>query len=292
VADGPAHLLADYLPRVRQRLREPNGPALKVFTDGQSPLRLAVAVYSCILNGYSPAGVYLFGEHQWTPQARRLIRQAIPFGRIISTADVLDRVAALGQPELAEHASKRWYILKACVGLLCTPQQCCCMDDDVFVLASLDDALRAFKTHDLVYAPDMDHVGGYRATWPHLIDGADPLPTARFNAGLYWVRVTDQDMRAVAAAAAQVPSAPPHYWEQGLIAAFYSRKRSLQLSSSRYFYPAFDGLPGGIQGYDYAQNPCEFASIHFGALRCKPTDADAAVLLADILTERAPEAIA
>jgi len=287
----PADLLTSHLPRVASRLRCPDGPALKIFSHGRSPLRMAVAVYSCILNGYSPAGVYLFGEHQWTPHTRQLITRLLPFAIIVPTADVLRHLRSLGQPALTERAIRHWYVMKACVSLLCAPAECCCMDDDVFVLGPVDDALAAFSTHDLVYAPDMDHGDGYRATWSHLIGEENPLSTARFNAGLYWVRVK-ASASSVAAVAAQAPPTAPHYWEQGLIAATYARAPNLQLPSSRYFYPAFDGLPGGVHGYDYAANPCQFASIHFGALRKKPTDADTAVLLADILAERTPETTA
>lgn len=285
VAAEPADLLSSYLPRVQQRLGRPNGPALKIFTHGRSPLRLAVAVYSCILNGYSPAAIYLFGEHQWNPRARSIIERVLSFAKIVPTADLLDRLLALGQPALAQRATEHWYIMKACTSLLYPPAECCCMDDDVFVLGSFDDALAAFKTHDLVFAPDMDHSDGYRATWPQLIGDERPLSTARFNAGLYWVR-RNRDAVAVAAAAAPTPPTLCHFWEQGLVAAMYARRPSVQLPSSRYFYPVFDGLPGGILGYDYALNPCQFASIHFGAMREKPTDADSAVLLADVLAER------
>jgi hypothetical protein len=61
-------------------------------------------------------------------------------------------------------------------------------------------------------------------------------------------------------------------WEQGIIASEYASGRTCRLPSQRYFYPFFDGLPGGVAGYDYAANPCGFASIHFGALRHKPDD--------------------
>jgi hypothetical protein len=285
----PADVLAAYLPRVQLRLSHPNGPVLKVFTNGRSPLRLVVAIYSCILNGYAPAGVYLYGEHQWGPQAQALIARLLSFAKIVPTGAVLGQVRALGQPALAQRAAQHWYIMKACVSLLSPPAESCCMDDDIFALGSFDDALAAFGAHDLVFAPDIDHGDAYRRTWPHLIGDVHPLPTARFNAGLYWVRVND-DPRMLAAAAAPVRPTVCHYWEQGLIAGLYSRKSSFQLPSCRYFYPAFDGMPGGVLGYDYAHNPCRFASIHFGATADKPTDADAAILLDDLLADDPAEA--
>jgi hypothetical protein len=287
LAGQPANLLATYLPRVTLRLRNPNGPVLKVFTHGRSPLRLAASTYSCILNGYAPKDVYLFGEHQWRPQDHASIVRLLPFAKIVPTRDLLGHVRALGQPALAQRAAQHWYILKACVSLFSAPAESCCMDDDVFALGSFDDALTAFTAHDLVFAPDKDNGDNYRATWPHLISDGRTLPTARFNAGLYWVRV-DDDPRAMAAAAAPVPPTTFHHWEQGLIAGLYSRKPSFELPSGRYFYPAFDGLPGGTLGYDYANNPCQFASVHFGAMQEKPTDAVAAVLLDELLADRRP----
>jgi hypothetical protein len=47
-----------------------------------------------------------------------------------------------------------------------------------------------------------------------------------------------------------------------------------------------DGLPGGILGYDYRNNPCGFRAIHFGGLPEKPSDAVALVLADDILISR------
>ena len=75
----------------------------------------------------------------------------------------------------------------------------------------------------------------------------------------------------------------PVYWEQGLIAMLYAHKPSYQLPSQRYFYPVFDGLPAGMRGYDYAANPCGFASIHFGGPFEKPSDAVALQLVPELL---------
>ncbi len=74
------------------------------------------------------------------------------------------------------------------------------------------------------------------------------------------------------------------YWEQGFLAIEYAHESFVQLPSQRYFYPYCDGLPGGILGYDYAGNPCDFASIHFGGLAEKPSDADSVLLAPSILS--------
>jgi hypothetical protein len=82
------------------------------------------------------------------------------------------------------------------------------------------------------------------------------------------------DLRAVASDMASVQPSPgaDWLWEQAFIALKFAGSRSIELPSQRYFYPFCDGLPGGIGGYDYAANPCGFASVHFGALLEKPGD--------------------
>jgi hypothetical protein len=72
-------------------------------------------------------------------------------------------------------------------------------------------------------------------------------------------------------------------WEQGFFAALFAGDPTLELPTQRYFYPLFDGLPGGIMDYDYASNPCGFASVHFGGLVEKPGDTAALALAAEIL---------
>jgi len=63
----------------------------------------------------------------------------------------------------------------------------------------------------------------------------------------------------------------------------FAAASSLELPSQRYFYPLLDGLPGGMLGYDYRNNPCGFATVHHGGLPEKPTDAVALWLAGDIL---------
>jgi hypothetical protein len=158
------------------------------------------------------------------------------------------------------------------------------MDDDVFILDNLEQALDAFRTHDLVFTPDQDLRHGYARTWPGLIKNPAELGTNRFNAGLYWVRnnfdkhwLTEQMLKV-----APDPNVP-FLWEQGFIAAVYSRRPTLELPRQRYLFPLFEGLPGGMAGYDYAGNPCGFASIHYGGLAEKPSDGLALQLLTALL---------
>jgi hypothetical protein len=279
----PAAQLVPYLSEVQVRLKNPNGPPLKMYTNGHMPLRTVVALYSLILRGYVPSAVHLFGENQWSKPGRDLFRTLLPFAHVHPTADVIRHLHSLGGNRLADLARQYWFVMKMCVCLLYPPDECCAMDDDVFVLDALDDALVAFQDHDLVFAPDQNLEAGYLATWRHL-NGRRPLQTARFNAGLFWLRRID-DASWLASAASRIRPNPNGavVWEQGFIAVAYAHKRVVQLPSQRYFFPLFDGLPGGMLGYDYALNPCGFASVHFGGLIEKPSDYMALQLVPDLL---------
>jgi hypothetical protein len=101
----------------------------------------------------------------------------------------------------------------------------------------------------------------------------ESLRTKRFNAGLYWMRNNhDQRLTANRALRARPNPNEPFLWEQGYIATLYAHCNTVELPSQRYLFPLFDGLPGGMLGYDYKLNPCGFASIHFGGLAEKPSD--------------------
>jgi hypothetical protein len=272
------------------------GPPLKLFTNGAHPLRAAVSVLSMVLNGYCPSQVLLYGESQWSTSARRMFADLLPFARIVPTEEAIESIAAAVSgargAKLASWARRHWFVMKTCAGLLLSPREACMIDDDVFILGPVDDALAAFSSGeaDLVFAPDIDHGTRYRATWSAVATpgsrkrvrrrsgtvaaDAAPLATGTFNAALYWVRPR-RSPASIAADMLRVPPDPtnPMDWEQGFIASEYaSGGRTCRLPSQRYFYPFFDGLPGGVDGYDYAANPCGFASIHFGALRHKPDD--------------------
>jgi hypothetical protein len=173
--------------------------------------------------------------------------------------------------------------MKACAALFTDPRECCVMDDDVFVLDRVDDALRHFASADLVYQADLDHGERYLQAWKPQGSGGC-LPTGRFNAGLYWMR-NGFDVRDIARHMLTVPPERTWHvtWEQGLIATLFAEGRHRELPSNYYFYPLVDGLPGGVLGYDYRNNPCRFRTVHFGGLPGKPGD-DAAMFVArDVL---------
>src|SRR4051812_4456242 len=73
-------------------------------------------------------------------------------------------------------------------------------------------------------------------------------------------------------------------WEQGCVAAAYASRPTHELPSQRYFYPIFEGMPDGLVGYDYASNPCGFASVHYGGLAANPGD--------EVMRVRAPQILA
>ncbi|MEW6735050.1 MAG: hypothetical protein AB1489_27415 [Acidobacteriota bacterium] len=283
-------LLLPYLDIVQQRLKKPNGPPLKTYFSGQTPLRTVVSLYSMILNGYSPTKVLVFGEHQWSQQNRQLFAKLLPFAQVISMNSVFKHIQALRVPRLAEFARRHWFVLKTCIALLYPPKEFCLMDDDIFVLDSVADALHAFETHNLVFTPDADHGEAYLAAWGWIERENRILSTGRLNAGLYWLRNSYSTRRLAAHMTHVLPSNIHSWvWEQGFIAVQYNDETNLQLPSERYFYPVFDGLPGGVLGYDYAHNPCGFTSIHFGGLATKPSDSQALVLAQEILNRSGRE---
>jgi len=155
------------------------------------------------------------------------------------------------------------------------------------VLDRVEDALEAFSRCELVYIPDQDLTEGYNRTWAFHFGRHLPLRTARFNAGLYWIRDVPEAGRIVRAALdTPVRLTTPFDWEQGLIALAYADRPTHELPSQRYFYPLFDGLPGGMLGYDYRRNPCGFTTLHYGGLAEKPSEAATIQLLSDILDRK------
>jgi hypothetical protein len=277
-------LLLPYLSIVRQRLEAPNGPPLKMYFHGATPMRTVLAIYSMILNGYSPSGVLVFGEYQWSEQSREVFTALLPFAHIVRTEAVLARLQSLGQPWLIDLARQHWFVMKTCIGLLCPPTEFCFMDDDIFILDGVDEALKAFQQRPLVFAQDADYSAAYLAVWGSEGRSQKPLPTGTLNTGLYWLRNSHEPRTVVE----DLLSGPPNHtlgwlWEQGFMASQYAHEDVFPLPTQRYFYPYFDGLPGGTLGYGYARNPCGFVSLHFGGLARKPSDAAALILAPDIL---------
>lgn len=277
-------LFLSYVDNVQQRLHQPNGPALKMYFHGGSPIRTVLALYSMILNGYRPSSVLVFGEYQWSEQSRKLFTKLLPFAQIVPTGDVLAHIRSAGGQKLAELAQRYWSVMKTCISMLYPPEEYCFMDDDVFILSPVEDALAMFREHNLVFAPDADYSRDYLATWGGQSGRHGSLRTGRINTGLYWLR-NSRDPRHLAATMLRVsPSHEPAWqWDQGFLATQFADEPCFQLSTRRYFYPYFDGLPGGMVGYDYASNPCSFASIHYGGLAEKPSDMVSLMLASDIL---------
>ena len=282
-ADETLRLLPPYLERVRRRLRDPDGPPLKMFFSGSTPARTVLCLYSMILNGYSPSRVVVYGEHQWPERSRRLFEALLPFAEVVPAARVSERLWELGGERLTRIA-REGLVMKACVNLLCEPEEFCFLDDDAFILAPPREALENFARHDLVYQADADHGDEYLKMWGRLYGGAGRLPTGRINTGLFLLRHAEDPRRLAAEMIRVEPESHTAWlWEQGFVACCFGAGKSFELPTQRYFYPIFDGLPGGIHGYDYARNPCGFVSVHFGGLANKPTDEASLALAPSIL---------
>jgi len=272
---------------VCRKLSAPEGPPLKIFCQGREPLRTILAIYSMILNGYAPAEVLVFGEHQWPQEARTRFRQALPFARIVPTSDVLATAERYGGAALADMAKRHWFVMKSCISLLSAPQEFCLMDDDIIVLGSLADGLAAFRESEMVFGPDVDHEALYLSIWGGVF-GRPALPaTAAMNTGFYWLRNPfDPSQVAERMLAGARQTSAQWAWEQGLFAHLFHGRPTTRLPSQRYFYPFIDGLPGGVEGYDYAANPCGFATVHFGGPVHKPRDKTLLPLVPQILSRR------
>ena len=269
----PQSVLLNWLPEVEEALRHPNGPPLKMYTSASQPYRAAAGIYSMILNGYAPASVHLFGEGQWSPANRECMAQLLPFAEAVPHWQMLQQVRSYGGPALADLTHRHWFVAKVLTALALPPYEACLMDDDVFILDSIADALDAFRHCDLVYQSDQDLRDGYLRTWGRHIPVRSVLTTGRFNAGLFWIR-NQPPARMVASAMLRCRVDPPlaFLWEQGLTALLYADRPTCELPNQRYVFPMIDGLPGGMEGYDYAVNPTGYAAIHFGGLVEKPSD--------------------
>jgi hypothetical protein len=274
------------LPTVQERLRWPNGPVLKMYTSAAQPIRTAACIYSMILNGYTPSAVHLYGEDQWSSYSRGVIARLLPFVRVVPQHELLQHVRAFGGATLADLARKHWFVAKDFAALAAPPHEACLMDDDVFILDPVTDALAAFSECDLVYTPDQDLTEGYLKMWQRFLPSRGPLRTGRFNAGLYWIR-NIPPAHLITSAVLRCRIDPPlsYLWEQGLVALLYADRPTCELPGQRYAFPLVDGLPGGIEGYDYVNNPCGFAAIHYAGLAEKPSDA-LAVQLLDAIASR------
>jgi hypothetical protein len=283
-ANDDIELFAPFLDDVRSALARPNGPVLKTYFSASHPVRAALAIHSLILNGYRPAGVQIYGDYQWDAARRRTIERLLPFAKIVPTARVMAAVRQL-HPGAVNIAQSVWSAMKICIGLWDPPFEYAFLDDDIVVLDRMDDALALFRDHQLVYQADWHHGDSYLRIWRPTAEG--PLRTGNINTGLYFVRnVADRTVQARRLARNPPNGHPAWVWEQGFMATEFADAATAVLPTQRYFYPIFDGLPGGILGYDWAANPCGFATAHFGGLQYKPSDDDSRAIAADILGRR------
>lgn len=272
-------LFAPFRADVERALRHPNGPVLKTFFAANAPVRAALAMYSAILNGYRPAGLQIYGDYQWSAEGRRAIEALLPFAEIVPTAPLVERLRGI-DPRLVPLTRSHWAAMKLSVSLFHPPYEFGWVDDDVFTLDRMDDALAHFRDHDFVFQSDMDHGADYQRVWS--LDRAVP----NINNGLCFMRNRPE---AVPAQARWLVSNPPNgdplwMWEQGFVAGLYAQANVKALPSNRYLFPLVDGLPEGLQ-YDWRANPCEFATVHFAGMP-KPDDAASRPLVRDILSRR------
>lgn len=290
VASGGAELINTYLPHVEARLREPNGPPMKIFTDARDPIRTVISIYSMILNGYSPSKVYIFGSYQWKPFARHLLAQFLPFANVVPLPRLRDQIWQAASPHLADVAKNLPMVMKACITLLCDPLEFCMMDDDIFVLRTVADAQALFRENNFVFVPEIDNAAIYRPIWSDVFGDISLAQTSRQNGSLCWMRM-QKDRKAIAnimlRGLEKLEGLPDVWsawsWEQGLTAYLFADDATAELPAQRYWYPFFCGLPGGMLGYDYANNPCRFTTIHFGGNVPKPNDSDALQLMPQLL---------
>lgn len=294
VASGGADLVSTYLPLVQARLRQPNGPPIKIFTDARHPIRTVIAIYSMILNGYSPSKVYIYGDHQWGSSVRYQLALFLPFATCVPSSRIYQQISQLASSRLIDAAKNFPMVMKACITLLCDPVDLfCMMDDDIFVLRTVADAQALFEQNDFVFARDIDNAATYRPIWGDIFGDISLTRTSRQNGSLCWMRMR-KDRKAISdvmvRGLSKLEGLPTTWsawsWEQGLVAYLFAKDLCAELPAQSYWYPYFNGLPGGMLGYDYANNPCGFTTIHFGGDVPKPDDNDALQLMPQILGGR------
>lgn len=275
-------LFEPYRVRAEAALRSPNGPPLKTYFAAAHPVRSALCIYSLILNGYRPAAIQIFGDYQWDWNRRLAVEALLPFAHVVPLENVERTLNAVDR-RLVPLARSFWSAMKICVTLFHPPFEYCFLDDDIYILDPMTEALRQFRQFDFVYAPDWDRDETYRRIWSP--GRVEPFATGNVNTGLYFLR-NRRDRKAQAERLLRVPldGHATWLWEQGFFAyEFAAEGVAVGLPTQQYFYPIFDGLPGGLRGYDWRGNPCGFVSTHFGGLQDKPSDRDARTLVREIL---------
>jgi len=284
VTNAGWELMNIHLPRVQARLREPTGPPLKIFTDARDPIRTVISIYSMIVNGYSPSKVYIYGDYQWTPFAQSVLAPFLPFATVVPLTKIRDQISQVSPSRLADGAQDHWFVMKSCVSLLCDPLDFCMMDDDLFILKPIAGPQALSQKHDFVFVPENGNAMLYRSIWSDVFPDVPLTQTARLNTALYWLHMRkDRKVAADLMLRGLGKLEAKWAWEQGFYAHLFANDPILELPSELYWYPFFCGLPGGMLGYDYANNPCGFTMVHFGGDVPKPTDNEALQLMPQIL---------
>src|ERR1044071_5970833 len=145
------------------------------------------------------------------------------FADIVDNARV-ERALEELNPALGPLARSTWAAMKICVGLFVPPYQYCLVDDDIFVLDRIDDALRWHEEHALVYAADIDYSRRYRNIW--CADDPDRPLLGTINTGFYLIRSSvDRRSQSERLLATPLPLErhPAWMWEQGFFAWEFAR---------------------------------------------------------------------
>jgi hypothetical protein len=276
-----------HLPRVQARLAHASGPPLKIFTDARHPIRTVISLYSMILNGYAPSEILVYGDYQWNAFSARLLRQFLPFATFVPLEQLRDEVCRVAPASLIDVAQEHWFVMKTCVSLLCGPADFCMMDDDLFILKSLDGPLALARQCDFVFVPEADNAALYGSIWGDVFRQTTLARTGRVNTALYWLRMRKDRAESAAMMQQGIDKLNAAWaWEQGFYAHRFASEAVRELPAESYCYPFMVGLPGGMLGYDYANNPCGYTMIHFGGAVDKPNDRIALQLMPQILDRR------
>lgn len=260
-----------YLPAVLRRLESPDGPPLVLTTDGLMPNRLALAVYSLILNGFAPSAVEIYGEHRWPELQRQRINELLPFARIVPTTQFRQRVRDSAGPTLDRPLDED-VVFDTAVLLLGGGPEACCITDDLVVLEPLTGALKQFRGADLVGCTTTTPAD--LQPWIDLLDFDEPSAAAHLAFDLFFRRATADpadlllDLVSLTPYEAQEAANDParmdiSTWQRSAIAFCFSDAAIASLPTGTLPDPA-DTPPGGPFGYDLTTNPDRRIALRFG----------------------------
>jgi hypothetical protein len=268
-----AHLLTPLAAAAAGRMVIPNGPTVAVYSDGTSPVRTAIAIYSLVLNGYAPHSVKVFGEHRWSEGTKAFFQASLPFAEIPATEELRSAIRRAGDKALERMIAENDFGLRAAMALFVSNDEMCILEDDVVIIDGLDEGVNRLRTHDLVYAPANDKGRQFRMRWPTVRKLPTALIAADFGGGLYWLRPTSHPaLIAEYILQLAVPSGgePDSDWLNGLIALSYARYDVWKLPEHLHTNAATVSgdtheqqaqLREKLLSYDYQHNPMRLCSI-------------------------------